>query len=99
MTVKFNITPRAKADLNNIWDYTVDTWSEEQANKYITALFERFGWISMQPYVGKHRVDIHDDYYCFSQGQHVIFYLIRDNSIDIIGVPHRSMDIVNFFDD
>ena len=66
MKVNFNITPRAKADLNNIWDYTLD---------------------------------IHDNYYSFAQGQHVIFYLIRDNSIDIIGVPHRSMDIQSFFDD
>lgn len=29
---------------------------------------------------------------------HLIFYKITQNGIDIIGVPHQSMDILSYFD-
>ena len=28
---KYHLTNRAVEDLSNIWEYTVDTWSERQA--------------------------------------------------------------------
>jgi len=31
------------------------------------------------------------------QGSHVIFYLIGTNTIDIIGVPHKHMDVLGHF--
>ncbi len=95
----FNLTPRAKADLRNIWNYTVDIWGETQADNYVTALYERFGWLAKQPKLGKHRVDVHDGYYCFLHQKHLVFYLCFDGHIDIIGVPHKSMDILDYFDD
>lgn len=99
MARKVNITPRAKADLNKIWLYTMQTWNEAQADRYITAIYDRFQWLAKQPQMGKPRPDIEHGYYCFPQTQHLIFYLTRDNAIDIIGVLHRSMDIGNFFDE
>ncbi len=99
MTHNVNLTPCAKADLHNIWRYTVDTWSEVQADKYVRAVLDRCEWLATQPRIGKHRPDVAPDYYCFVQGQHVIFYLIRESTIDIIGIPHRQMDIVQFFDE
>ncbi len=94
----FRLTPRAKEDLRGIWNYTYDTWSESQADAYIAALFDRFEWLAAQPRIGKHRRDICDGYYCFPQGSHLVFYLIRDDGIDIIGIPHKEMDICEFFD-
>ena len=31
---KYDISREAAEDLYNIWEYTVDTWSEDQADKY-----------------------------------------------------------------
>lgn len=98
MTRKVNITPRAKADLQDIWTYTLEIWGEAQADKYIGELFERFEWLAEQPQLGKHRPDVENGYHCFGQGRHLVFYLIRDTAIDIIGVPHESMDIDHVFD-
>ncbi|MCF2948521.1 type II toxin-antitoxin system RelE/ParE family toxin [Paraglaciecola aquimarina] len=99
MPNKFNVTPRAKADLRDIWLYTVQTWNEMQADRYITSLFNRFQWLAERPQVGKHRADIEHGYYCFPQAQHLIFYIIRDKEIDIIGIPHSSMDVDNLFEE
>lgn len=98
MANKFNLTPRAKEDLRQIWNYTLEEWSENQADRYIEALFNRFTWIAGKPLVGKHRSDIRDGYYCFPQGEHLVFYLISEDAIDIIGIPHKEMDILNYFD-
>lgn len=95
----FRLTPRAKADLRSIWRYTVDEWNEAQAERYILALDQRFSWLASRPKAGKHRIDIEEGYYCFPQGKHLIFYLIRDGGIDIIGIPHKAMDVLRYFDD
>nr|MBR2109993.1 type II toxin-antitoxin system RelE/ParE family toxin [Alistipes sp.] len=31
---KYHLTNKAVEDLSNIWEYTVDTWSERQADDY-----------------------------------------------------------------
>lgn len=99
MPNRFNITPRAKTDLNSIWLYTLETWNEAQADKYVAEIYGRFAWLAKQPQLGKHRPDIEEGYYFFPQAQHLIVYLIHNDCIDIIGVPHRNMDIDNFFED
>jgi len=49
------------------------------------------------PLVGKNRDDIKIGYYCFPEGMHLIFYVKKDTQLEIIGVPHQSMDIVEYF--
>jgi toxin ParE1/3/4 len=95
----FNLTPRAKEDLRAIWHYTRDTWGEAQADRYVSTLYERFGWLAENPASGKPRADIHEGYHSFPQGKHLVFYLRFDGYIDIIGVPHQSMDVVDYFDE
>jgi toxin ParE1/3/4 len=98
MPERFNLTPRAKEDLRGIWLYTIEVWDEAQADQYITQLYERFELLADQPHIGKHRTDICEGYYCFPQGSHQVFYLIVDDKISIIGVPHKDMDVVSFFE-
>lgn len=93
----FNLTPQSKADLHKIWIYSVEIWGEFQADKYITALYNRFEWLANNADLGKHRPDIKEGYYCFLQNSHLIFYTKSQDSINIIGIPHKSMDIVNYF--
>ncbi len=99
MTKMFRLTPRAKDDLMSIGRYTLRKWGKKQRNRYLHELDERFQWLAEQPHMGKHRPDIEVDenYYCYLQGSHIIFYLIHDEGIDIIGIPHQSMDIIKYF--
>jgi toxin ParE1/3/4 len=53
---KYDITKEAREDLFRIWEYTVDTWSEDQADNYFTTIIsaleriasapEKNGWIT-----------------------------------------------------
>lgn len=98
MVNRFNLTPRAKEDLRGIWNYTVEVWNLAQADRYITQIYECFSWLAAHPNMGKHRADIREGYHCFPQNAHLIFYLIRDGSIDIIGVLHKEMDVLKYFE-
>ncbi|HFE48174.1 MAG TPA: type II toxin-antitoxin system RelE/ParE family toxin [Chromatiaceae bacterium] len=93
----FRITPRARDDLKNIGRYTARQWGKTQRNIYLKNLERRFRWLAENPRLGKHRLDIAAGYYSFPQGQHVVFYLIGQDGIDIIGVPHKEMDIISYF--
>jgi len=40
MTGHFVLTPRAQADLDDIWDYTADRWGLDQADTYTRQLWK-----------------------------------------------------------
>lgn len=94
---RYRITPRARDDLRNIARYTLQQWGKTQRDTYLKRLEMRFGWLADNPRLGKHRFDIHEDYFSFPEGRHVVFYLIHAEAIDIIGVLHGHMDIINHF--
>ena len=94
MTTSYSIRKLAENDLERIWLYTNEEWDIEQADKYIRLLVSRFTWISENPLLGKKRDDVKPGYYCFPEGMHLIFYMITKTGIDIIGIPHQSMDVV-----
>ena len=94
---RYRVTPRARDDVINIARYTEITWGKQQRNRYLKAIERRFSWLAGNPLLGKHRPDIRQGYYSFPQGQHIIFYLVGQNVIDIIGVVHQEMDVIGYF--
>ena len=93
----FKVTLRAQEDLKNIGRYTEQQWGRRQRNIYLKALENRFYWLAESPQLGRHRTDVADGYYSFPQGGHVVFCLIGEQGIHIIGVPHKEMDIITYF--
>lgn len=51
---KLLFSNKAVEDLTNIWNYTVETWSEVQADKYYTLLV---GAVSKLPAAPDHSVE------------------------------------------
>lgn len=98
MTASYKIRKLAQSDLESIWLYTLEQWGANQANTYIKAIINRFDWLANNPHLGKKRNDIKEEYYCFPEGAHLIFYTINKNHIEIIGIPHQSMDIIEYLD-
>jgi toxin ParE1/3/4 len=97
MTKTYRITPRAQQDFINIGRYTLKKWGRAQRNSYLGAIEQRFKLIAENPNTGRHRTDVKEAYFCWFQGSHMIFYLIREDGVDIIGIPHQRMDILNYF--
>ncbi|MDZ7769216.1 MAG: type II toxin-antitoxin system RelE/ParE family toxin [Woeseiaceae bacterium] len=93
MTSRFRLTPRAAADLDAIADYTIETWGLAQLGDYLRSMNSRFEWLAENPFAGRERNDVHPGYRSFPEGSHIIFYVVSDDYVDIIGIPHKSMDV------
>lgn len=89
----YRLTPAAKSDLIDIWNYTVNTWGEVQAEKYLLEIQTALEHLAANPEIGKQRPEIAIGYYSFPVEKHMIFYLCSNGFIDIIAVLHGRMDI------
>lgn len=99
MSRRYRITPRAYADLEAIARYTLAEWGAKQRDAYLGDLERRFEWLAENPKLGKPRRDICEGYRSYPQGAHIVFYIARENAIDIIGIVHQSMDVEGYFED
>ena len=91
---KFKLTNNAVKDLSDIWNYTFDTWSESQADKYYKLLLNACAAIAKQPNQGR----VYEEIYTGLKGEkiskHIIFYrIMADQSIEIERILHERMDL------
>ena len=83
-------------DLNDIWDYTFEKWSENQADRYYATLEFACKEIGEYPKLGKEYIDISRNLLGLKSGKHIIFYhLISDDEIEVIRILHERMDLKN----
>jgi len=66
------------------------------ADTYLDALIKRFEWLAENAKMGKSRDDVKKGHYCFPEGAHLVFYTLKNKQVDIIGIPHQRMDIVEY---
>lgn len=93
---KYRFTNKAVEDLSNIWNYTLETWSERQADLYYHMLIEFCQSIADNPNLGKNYEEISESLYGFIANKHIIFYqIISQDEIEIIRILHGSMDLKN----
>lgn len=93
---KFYLTNKAVLDLGNIWDYTVETWSENQAEIYYSLLMDSCQDLANKPSLGKSYEIVEKDVLGFKTGQHVIFYQkVSEEEIEIVRILHGMMDMKN----
>lgn len=93
---KFYLTNKAVEDLNEIWEYTVQTWSENQAEIYYSLLINAFRELADNPNLGTSYEIVAKNILGYKTGQHICFYsIISDQEIEIIRVLHGMMDLKN----
>ncbi len=99
MTSSYVLTNRAVEDLAEIWNYTYEVWSEDQANKYYEYLIEMCCEIAINPSLGRSYNEVKDEILGFRMNQHIIFYrLINSDVIEVIRILHGKMDLKSRLD-
>lgn len=88
----YRLTPAAQRDLSSIWDFTQDRWDEIQAEAYIGEIREAIERIARDPERGRRVDQIRNDYRRYSAGSHLIYYVERGSSVDVIRILHQRMD-------
>lgn len=87
----------ADQDLEAIFDYTMEEFGFDQAEKYLLEIEGIFQNLILNPNSGKTRNEIKKGLYSFPKDNHIIFYRILGNHIRIVRVLHGSRDIPNYF--
>ncbi len=91
---KFYLTNKAVEDLANIWNYTFDTWSEKQADKYYQTLLENCQEIAKNPPNGKTYYPVEKSLLGLHVNKHIIFYRqVSEDLIEITRILHEMMDL------
>lgn len=94
--MSYKISVKAAEDIEQIWLYTFDIWSVEQADRYVKLIFDEIEYLAANPVSGKDYSHTRQDYRCSKVKSYLIFYrLIEQHDIEIIRVLHQRMDIVN----
>ncbi|CAG5080488.1 type II toxin-antitoxin system RelE/ParE family toxin [Parvicella tangerina] len=92
----YKLTNKAVQDLTNIWDYTFDKWSEDQADKYYNLLLDTCRDIANNPKLGKNYEGVRPDLFGLKTNRHIVFYRKLDDSIvEITRILHDRMDLKN----
>ncbi len=86
------LSPKTKADLSNIWEYTLTECGISQAEKYVREL-----WAAMQKQAcdSSTSVDIshvRKGYRKTKSGSHVNFFKLPPAGMDVVRILHQRMD-------
>lgn len=96
----YQLTNIAVQDLSEIWEYTVNTWSEKQADKYYFMLLDTCQEIAEGKVAGKNYPEVSNEIFGFRAGQHILFYRkLTANKIEIARILHAQMDLRNKIQD
>ena len=90
----YKLTKKAVQDLNQIWNYTFDKWSENQADKYYHELINHCSKVAKDPILGIQYDFLIEGLKGSKVNKHIIFYRqISDNEIEVERILHERMDI------
>ncbi len=90
----YRISEKAVHDLETIWLYTFEIWSQEQADRYYNLLIDEIEYVAKHFESGKSMEHIKQGYRASKVKLHLIFYRMgEDNVTEIVRVLHQRMDI------
>jgi toxin ParE1/3/4 len=85
------LSPRARADLIDIGQYTRQTWGEAQAIRYLNKIEDRMEQLAENPMLGRVCSEISPGLRRMEEGRHVIFYRQTDKGIVVSRILHEGM--------
>lgn len=89
----YALTRTAADDIAEIEDYTARQWGDEQADRYINALFDAFQALAANPDIGRRRADVPPPYRVLGVGSHLIIYRTIDSRVEVLNILHPAMDL------
>jgi toxin ParE1/3/4 len=88
---RFRFSRRAEADLLSIGAYTLRTWGEDQAVRYIGDLEACCEMLAANPAIGRTCDHVRPGLRRMETGRHVVFYREDANGISISRILHHRM--------
>jgi toxin ParE1/3/4 len=98
--VKYIINEKAIEDINQIWMYTAENWSVEQADRYYNLILDEIEYIAENFKEARSFETIKQGYRTSKVKSHILFFKkTMDDQIEVIRVLHERMDLDNRLND
>ena len=91
--LRFEISELALDDLDKIWEFTAEQWSNEQANRYYNEIFSAIGKICENADIGKPIDDVKKGHRRTIVRSHMIIYKTIGTIVFIDRILHQKMDV------
>jgi toxin ParE1/3/4 len=96
----YSISRKAVEDLENIWLYTLEKWSEKEADRYYGLIIDEIEFLVENFNSGKSMGHIKEGYRASVIKSHLVFYRKPDSGqLEVVRILHQSMDIENRIQD
>ena len=95
MTFSYELSHLAQSDLDEIWIYTFENWSEQQADHYFNLILDEIESICLHPLIGRSIEKIKPQHRIKKIKSHLIIYKIVEDVLFIDRILHSRMDIEN----
>jgi toxin ParE1/3/4 len=92
--MRYVVSRLAERDLDDIWDYTAERWSKNQAEDYVERMRKAVEILAVDPTRGRPCDDIRQGYRKYRVGSHMIFYRISADELVVARILHQRMDFV-----
>lgn len=90
---KYRLTNEAVKDLEEIWSYTKQKWSLEQADRYYNLIIDEIEFVSSNPLLGRSIDHVKEGFRSTKVKSHLVFYKQhKDDTILIVRILHQNMD-------
>ena len=89
----YRLTEPARADIDDIYAFTLTKWGVAQADTYFVGLFDAFARILEHPHLGTNRPEFGKGIQFVRYQSHKIFYRIKGDVIEILAIPHSHRNI------
>ena len=90
---RYRLSALTERDPEDIWTYTLHSWSREQADHYHGDIIAAIEDLACHDRNGRDASDIRPGYFKYAVGRHLLFYRVTTDSLDVIRVLHQSMDL------
>ncbi len=96
----YRLSYEAEIDLQNIWLYTFENWSDEQANRYIDLILDEIEYLCLKPNSGTDYGHLRKGYFRLKIKSHYVFYKVnmKKDLIEVVRILHQMMDIESQLD-
>jgi toxin ParE1/3/4 len=83
----------ARADLEQIWDYTSELWGDAQAEEYVREIQRAIERIVDNPMIGRACDEVRPGYRRHAVGSHGLYYRASGDVISVVRILHQRMDV------
>ena len=88
---EIKLSRKAKADLDQIAEYTTRTHGRAQCSLYVNELEDCFEHLAEHPGLGHHCDHVSPGLRQWDQGRHAVFYRERPSGVRIVRILHDRM--------